>query len=81
MTLLSQKEIQHRVVIPYEDNKTIDIAPPSATKEYPRDQPSYETKDPADLRKYGPTTRGPLGWIVGGRSGDKASDANVSAPI
>jgi hypothetical protein len=30
-----------------------------------------------DLKKYGPTTRGPLGWIVGGRSGDKASDANV----
>jgi hypothetical protein len=46
-------------------------------KEYPSDQPSYETKDPVDLKKFGPTTRGPLGWIVGGRSGDKASDANV----
>jgi hypothetical protein len=47
-------------------------------EEYPRGkQTSYETKDPVDLKKYGPTTRGPLGWVVGGRSGDKASDANV----
>lgn len=78
VTLLDQKEIQHRVVVPWDNNKTIDIAPPSVTKEYPRDQPSYETKDAVDLKQYGPTTRGPIGWIVGGRSGDKASDANVS---
>jgi hypothetical protein len=77
VTLLKQSEIQHRVVLPWENNKTIEVAAPSVTKEFPRDQPSYETKDPVDLKKYGPTTRGPLGWIVGGRSGDKASDANV----
>jgi hypothetical protein len=47
-------------------------------EEYPRGkQTSYETKDPVDVKQYGPTTRGPLGWVVGGRSGDKASDANV----
>jgi len=47
------------------------------TKVYPREQPSYETKNPVDLKKFGPTTRSPLRWIVGSRSGDKASDGNV----
>lgn len=77
VTLLSQSDIQHRVVLPWENNKTICVPPCSNMKEYARDQPSYETKDAVDLKTYGPTTRGPLGWIVGGRSGDKASDANV----
>lgn len=77
MTLLAQSEVQHRVILLWENNKTIDVLPCSNVREYPRDQPSYETKDAADLKQYGPTTRGPLGWIVGGRSGDKASDANV----
>ncbi|KIW04668.1 uncharacterized protein PV09_04407 [Verruconis gallopava] len=77
VSLLDQKEVQHRVILPWENDKTIDILPPTNMKVYPRDQPSYETKDPVDLKQYGPTTRGPLGWIVGGRSGDKASDANV----
>jgi hypothetical protein len=32
---------------------------------------------PVDLaRDFGPTTRGPLGWIVHARSGDKGADAN-----
>jgi hypothetical protein len=78
VTLLPQSEVQHRVVLPWDNNKTTEILPCSAMAEYPRGkQTSYETKDPVDLKKYGPTTRGPLGWIVGGRSGDKASDANV----
>ena len=76
VTLLPQSEVQHRVVLPWE-NKTIDVPPCSDMKVYARDQPSYETKDAVDLKQYGPTTRGPIGWIVGGRSGDKASDANV----
>ncbi|KAF2014504.1 DUF1446-domain-containing protein [Aaosphaeria arxii CBS 175.79] len=77
VSLLPQSEVQHRVVLPWLDNKTIDVRPSLGLKEYPRDQLSYETKDPVDLKQYGPTTRGPLGWVVGGRSGDKASDANV----
>ena len=44
---------------------------------YDTRQWSYETNDPKDLKSFGPTTRGPLGWVVLGRSGDKASDANV----
>ncbi|KAH7115888.1 hypothetical protein B0J11DRAFT_553078 [Dendryphion nanum] len=77
VSLLPQYEVQHRVVLPWLGNKTINVRPPRELKEYPRDQPSYETKDPVDLRCFGPTTRGPMGWVVGGRSGDKASDANV----
>lgn len=77
VSLLPQSEVQHRVVLPWLDNKSIDIRPSANMKEYPRDQPSYETSNPVDLKQYGPTTRGPLGWVVGGRSGDKASDANV----
>lgn len=75
VTLLPQSEVQHRAVLP--EGKVLDIPPCPEMKEYPRDQPSYETKDPVDLDSFGPTTRGPLGWVVGGRSGDKASDANV----
>jgi hypothetical protein len=73
VTLLAQSEVQHRVVLPWDNNKTLDILPPTTTETYPRNQPSYETKDAVDLKQYGPTTRGPLGWVVGGRSGDKAS--------
>ena len=29
------------------------------------------------MTDFGPTTRGPLGWIVHARSGDKGSNANV----
>ena len=76
VTLLPQSEVQHRVILPW-DSRVLDIPPCGNTVDYPRDQPSYDTKDPVDLSKYGPTTRGPLGWVVGGRSGDKASDANV----
>ncbi|KAF2794252.1 DUF1446-domain-containing protein [Melanomma pulvis-pyrius CBS 109.77] len=77
VSLLDQSEVQHRVVLPWLDNKSIDVRPSTDLKVYPRDQPSYETKDAVDLKQFGPTTRGPLGWVVGGRSGDKASDANV----
>lgn len=77
VTLLPQAEVQHRVVLPWQSNTVVDISPCQNTVDYPRDQPSYDTKDPVDLKEFGPTTRGPLGWVVGGRSGDKASDANV----
>jgi hypothetical protein len=45
--------------------------------EYTDRQWSYETKDPIALSTFGPTTRGPIGWRVLARSGDKASDANM----
>ncbi|OQV01773.1 hypothetical protein CLAIMM_07068 [Cladophialophora immunda] len=47
---------------------------PQSKVHHTPDQPS--TADPASLQSFGPTTRGPLGWIVHSRSGDKGSDAN-----
>ncbi|OAA62526.1 hypothetical protein SPI_04066 [Niveomyces insectorum RCEF 264] len=81
VTLLPQAAVQHRVVLLWEkadpDRGRIAVPPVAHLAEYPRDQRSYETQAPVDLARFGPTTRGPLGWVVGGRSGDKASDANV----
>lgn len=79
-SLLPQSEIQHVTNLIWTGEK-IDI-PPARTlqdygKTYETRQWTYDTKEPADLTSFGPTTRGPLGWIVLGRSGDKGSDANV----
>lgn len=77
VTLLPQSEVRHQVELPWA-GKSIPIpVQKNVRADYPRDQKSYETSDPVDLASFGPTTRGPLGWVVGGRSGDKASDANV----
>lgn len=40
-------------------------------------QESYNTKDPVPLETFGETVDAPLGYVALGRSGDKASDANV----
>jgi hypothetical protein len=32
---------------------------------------SFDTKDPVDLKEFGPTTLAPLGSVVWARSGDK----------
>ncbi|KKZ65221.1 hypothetical protein EMCG_08929 [[Emmonsia] crescens] len=83
VTLLPQTEVKHQAHLPWLDdnnnnNKTLDIGPPPATKSWPSQQPSQPaTAHPANLATdFGPTTRGPLGWIVHARSGDKGSDAN-----
>jgi hypothetical protein len=77
VTLLPQAEVKHQVELPWA-SKSIPIpVQKNVRADYPRDQKSYETENPVDLDSFGPTTRGPLGWVVGGRSGDKASDANV----
>lgn len=75
-TLLPQSEIRQRVCLEW-NGETIDIPSPVDTRPFSKQQPSYETSDPVDLSEFGPTTRGPLGWVVMGRSGDKASDANI----
>jgi hypothetical protein len=74
--LLPQSEVQHRINLLWAD-KAVDIPPTLNLRQYDERQWSYETKNPVPLTSFGPTTRGPLGWIVLGRSGDKASDANV----
>ena len=75
--LLPQSVIKHQAVLEWENNRVIDIPAPKLTQTYPRKQNSYETASPVDISSFGPTTRGPLGWVVLGRSGDKASDANI----
>jgi len=78
--LLPQSEIPHTVQLLW-DGQSIDVPPAANLKDYGKfydtRQWTYDTSSPTDLSSFGPTTRGPLGWIVLGRSGDKASDANV----
>ncbi|KAK5734784.1 hypothetical protein LTR17_008715 [Elasticomyces elasticus] len=78
--LLPQKEVAHKVNLMWAQ-KAIDIAVPRSVQEYgykrEERQWSYETKSAVEIDSFGPTTRGPLGWVVLGRSGDKASDANI----
>ena len=75
--LLPQREVTHTVNLMWDDQKPIDISVPRSVQEYgykrEERQWSYETKDPKPLESFGPSTRGPLGWVVLGRSGDKAS--------
>ncbi|KAI9373356.1 hypothetical protein BJX61DRAFT_533203 [Aspergillus egyptiacus] len=78
VTLLPQEDINHRVHLPFRNNKVLTIPPPPITRAYPPRQPSEaSTLRPSDpLTSFGPTSRGPLGWIVHARSGDKGPDAN-----
>ncbi|KAJ5102412.1 hypothetical protein NUU61_004634 [Penicillium alfredii] len=83
VSLLPQSAVQHRVHLPWKptaSTQIVDIPPPPRTQIYPSRQPSQPTTHTdimVDLqRDFGPTTRGPLGWIVHARSGDKGSDAN-----
>jgi hypothetical protein len=75
VTLLPQYLIEERAHLP--DDTVVTMRAPTMTKEYSRQQPSYDTMNPVPLESFGPTTRAPLGYIVMGRSGDKSSDANV----
>jgi hypothetical protein len=60
----------------FDDHATIDIPLPPITQVYGM-QDSYDTGDPISLDQFGDTVEAPLGQVVLGRSGDKASDANV----
>ncbi|RDW65637.1 acyclic terpene utilization AtuA family protein [Aspergillus mulundensis] len=73
--LIPQTALRQRVHNLY-DNRVTDIPAPKITREYPRQQKSYETTNPVDLSTFGETVRAPLGYIVLGRGGDKASDCN-----
>ncbi|KAK0386769.1 hypothetical protein NLU13_6605 [Sarocladium strictum] len=75
-TILPQSVLKHQAVLGW-SGETIPVPPPTKTEPFVRVQRSYDTTDPVDLSTFGPTTRGPLGWVVMGRSGDKASNANV----
>jgi hypothetical protein len=77
VALIPQNICKHRVHCLFGDRAIIDIDAPTQTEPYQRQQPSYETKNPASLADFGETKQAPLGYVVLGRSGDKASDANV----
>lgn len=74
VSLLPQDQLPLRVHSLWDQKKTTNLSPPKITKAYPRQQDSYETNSPVDLSTFGETVRAPLGYIVAGRSGDKASD-------
>jgi hypothetical protein len=76
-SLLPQDQLSLRVHNLWGDKIITELQPPKMTKEYTRQQPSYETHSPVDLATFGETVRAPLGYIVAGRSGDKASDCNA----
>lgn len=41
-------------------------------------QKDYDSAKPLQAGEYGETTRGPLGWIVDARSGDKGGSESAS---
>jgi hypothetical protein len=74
VTLLPQADVQHKVHL--WDGSEVVIPPPTNTKEWTAQQPSQAETWTREI-DFGPTTLGPLGWIVHARSGDKGSNANV----
>lgn len=76
VTLVPQDICKHRVHLLFGDHQMYDIPVPANTTTY-GSQESYDTRDPVPLDHFGEITQAPLGYVVLGRSGDKASDANV----
>ncbi|KAK4618122.1 hypothetical protein CLAFUW4_12174 [Fulvia fulva] len=75
VTLLPQADVQHKVHL--WTGEEAEIAPPTKTQTYPSQQPSQPVATDSKLEPLGETIKGPLGWIVHARSGDKGSNANV----
>lgn len=76
VSLMPQSFVEETAHLP--DGTVVKIPPPEKTQEFPREQPDLPiTKDAVNLAKFGETTRGPLGWVAMGRSGDKSSNANL----
>ena len=74
VTLLPQTDVQHKVHL--SDGSEFEIPPPPKSKTFPSQQPSQITTS-GPTADSGPTIKGPLGWIVHARSGDKGSNCNV----
>ncbi|PGH20755.1 hypothetical protein AJ80_03515 [Polytolypa hystricis UAMH7299] len=83
VTLIPQSVLTHRVHFLFptttHHKAAISIPNPRTTTIYPPSQDSYETLHPVPslTSTFGPTSLAPLGHIVLGRSGDKASNCNV----
>ena len=67
--LLPQGSVEHVCHVPAKGVRTL-IPPPSDTRDFVREQESYETENPIDIALLGPTERVPLGHVVHARSGD-----------
>ncbi|ORX96172.1 hypothetical protein BCR34DRAFT_593944 [Clohesyomyces aquaticus] len=74
-TIMPQNLVQERMVLEW-NGEAFNIPGPTETREH-GPQRSYEPQNPVQLKSFGPTTRKPLGFVALGRSGDKASDADV----
>lgn len=59
------------------ENTILTIHPPNITKTYQRQQSSQPGRNSASNKDFGETVRGPLGWLIHARSGDKGSNANI----
>ncbi|MEU4336471.1 acyclic terpene utilization AtuA family protein [Micromonospora lupini] len=68
---VAQDAVAHVAVLP--GGQRVPIAPPVRTAPSAED----ETAPGGDVAVDGPTRRGPLGELVGARSGDKGGDANL----
>ena len=75
VTLLPQSDVQHTVHL--WNGEEFEIPPPPNSKVYDSQQPSEPGAKGVKTTDWGPTTRGPLGYIAHARSGDKGSNANV----
>lgn len=81
VTLLPQSEVVHMVHL--WDGREYEVPPPELTRVWEKLQPSLAVTEGGPVgeeeavERWGATVRGPLGWIVHARSGDKGSNANV----
>lgn len=69
VSLMPQSELGVKVHNMFGNQSSRELAPPAITREYPRQQHSYETSDPVPLESFGETVLAPLGYIVAGRVG------------
>jgi hypothetical protein len=74
VTLLPQADVRH--IIHLDEGRSLSIAPSSMTKTFPGQQPT-QAASMTSLKSFSETVRGPLGWLVHARWGDKGSNANV----
>lgn len=67
VSLMPQSELGVKVHKMFGTQDTRELPAPAVTKEYPKQQQSYETSDSVPLESFGETLRAPLGYIVAGR--------------
>lgn len=75
VSLLPQSLLNQQVH--FSSGNTTNVAAPSVTKIYPRQQPTTEAPSEANAKSFGETEMAPLGYIVHGRAGDKGSNCNM----